>query len=237
MKAEARHKMKEDEFVSLFTRATHAIAGNPRQTLTALIVIIVLAAAFVGLKYYKDHQNALANEAFVKGMTSYSGMRLDLSLPGDSKPAPDYAAALASFEQVADYRLAGLKEPARLMAAVAEAKLGHQQQAEARLKALAEGSGNTFYARMAKLQIAENLYQQGKYAEAATAYTGIAQTNDPNFPTDYAMLALGIAQEKAGDRRTAAATFKKLSQQFPDSTFAQKANDELRRIAPDEAAE
>ncbi|MBI2841119.1 MAG: tetratricopeptide repeat protein [Acidobacteria bacterium] len=237
MKAEARHKMKEDEFVSLFTRATHAVAGNPRQTLTALLVLLLLAAAFVGLKYYKDHQNALANEAFVKGMTSYSGMRLDVPPQGDAKPAPDYAAALASFEQVADYRLAGLKEPARLMAAVAEAKLGHTQEAETRLKAVAEGGGNTFYARMAKLQVAENLYQQGKYAEAATAYTAIAQTNDPNFPTDYAMMALGIAQQKAGDRAAAVTTFKKLAQQFPESTFAQKAQDELRRIAPDEATE
>lgn len=237
MKSEARHKMKQDEFVSLFSRVTHALAGNPKQTIIALIVIIALAGLFVAGSYYKGVMADRTNDVFQRGLTSYYGMRLDVPASGDKKPSPNFTAALTSFEQVGKSRLSPLRQPAQLMAAVTEAKLGRKADADAHLLRLATGSSEAFVARMAKLVRAENLYADGKYREAVAAYGELTQTTDPSFPTDYALLGLGLAQVKAGDRAAAVATFKKLKAQYAQSLLAQNADEEIRRIAPEQAEE
>lgn len=237
MKAELRHKIKEDEFVSLFARVTHHIIVNPRQTYTVIGVAVVLGGLFAGAHYYKKHQDAKANEAFLKALTSFSGTRLDVPPPPGTEPKPDYASALKSFEEAGGYSLSGLKEPARLLAAVSEARMGKAQDAEGRLKNVASTASNVLYARMAKLLLAESLLDQGKAAEAAKAFGEFAQTSDPNFPVEYAMLRLGQAQAKAGDKPAALATFRKIKAQYSDSMFAMEAETEIRRIAPDQAEE
>ncbi len=235
MKADARHKMKRDEFVSILGRVTHAIAENPKQALTVVIVVAAIGALFSGLVMYRNYQNTKANELFQHGLTSFYGTREDS--PPDATRKPDYAAALANFNQVSGFNMSELKEPARLMAAVCEARLGKTSDAQNRLNSLASSGRSDFFTRMAKLVEAETLYQQGKYADAARVYAELTQTNDPNFPADYTLLAAGIAQEKAGDRLSALVTFKKLKAQFPSSSYNQAADAEIRRIAPDQSEE
>ncbi|MEW6366006.1 MAG: tetratricopeptide repeat protein [Acidobacteriota bacterium] len=236
MKAEVRHKMKQDEFVSLFSRVTSAVADNPRQTITALAIVLALVALFFGAAAYRRAQMNKANMLFQQGMNSYYGQRLDVPPPSkDAKPSPDYRAALAKFKEVSGYRLTPLREPARLMTAVCEAKLNRQNEAKAALDGLSKGAQDSFYGRMARFLLADALYQAGKYAEAARAYAELSQTNDPNFPTDCALLAAGMSQDRAGDRAAAVATFKKLKIQYPLSSCASTADEEIRRLAPDQA--
>jgi len=234
MRAELRHKMKQDEFVSIFTRVTHSIAENPRRAITVVAVVCAVGLILGGAAFYRNYANARANTAYGKGLESLAGTVEGQSAQA-SAPKPDYSAALSSFEKVAGYRLSPLRDPARVMAAVCEAKLGKGDEAAKRLQALSASGRADFFTRMAKLLQAEALFGQGKYAEAARSYAELAQTNDPNFPTDYALCSSGIAQEKSGDRAAALATFKKTMVQYPLSPYAEVARNHVRTIAPEQA--
>ncbi len=106
---------------------------------------------------------------------------------------------------------------AQLAAAQALAQLGHKDQAEARLQAMATGEPSRTEALVA---LGDLLRQDEKFTEAAAAYTEALSRIPTLTPPDWRILyAQGIALERTGHWPEAEAAFEKALQLQPDQPF------------------
>src|SRR5947209_14905280 len=87
--------------------------------------------------------------------------------------------------------------------------------------------GDTLYAQMAKLGLAEAQAQNGQYDQAISAFRDLSQRKDGPLPVDGVLLRLGRTQQDAGKSSDAQQTFNRLVQEFPESPFTADARKEL----------
>lgn len=80
----------------------------------------------------------------------------------------------------------------------------------------------------AQASLGAKLMTQGKSAEANKIFESLASNPSAKFIAPFALISLGDIAKAGGDQEKAEASYKKVKDSFPDSTFAQTAG---RRLA------
>ena len=106
---------------------------------------------------------------------------------------------------------------------------GQQAQALAQLQELSNKESSSLAAGHGELLAADLLYQQEKYAEAASAYRKVIESRPDKMLTPLALAGLGISQESAGDYKTAAETAQRFLDSHSDSALCASVHASLAR--------
>ncbi len=110
-----------------------------------------------------------------------------------------------------------------------EGALASAKNADELRKVMAEWTG-TPAAATAQFRLADELRKEGKFDEAAKAYSEFAQKN-PAHPLHVSSIAaLGLTQETAGKKDEALATYQRIQSSFPKSGHAPLALIGIARI-------
>lgn len=236
MKSTERQHLKENELVQLAEAAGEYVQERGKPLLVAIVGAIVIVAGVGGYvawrnsvdsKAHAELAAALAVEEARVGPPAAFGTAPAAGLSFVSQREKDQA-ILAKYKEVAD---AYPKSDAGLYARYREAStfmtLGAPKSAaEAYQQVVAQG-GDTVYAQMAKLGLAEAQAQSGEYDAAINAFRELSQHKDGQLPVDGLLMRLGRTQLDAGKPSEAEQTFTKLVQEFPDSPFTADARKEL----------
>jgi TolA-binding protein len=240
MKRIERHKLKENEFARTVAQARHTLESRRSEITRLVIVVAVLAAVVAGFFWWRSAREAHANERLASALAVYQRpvVTPPPPAPGSPPPVPQPGtfqsederlnASLPRFLEAANANPgsdAGVT--ARFYAAGILAGLGRYGEAEAEYKQVVDKAGSSIYGRTARLGLAEAQVAQGKYDQAIAIYTELSRDKASTLPLDGILLHLGRAYARAGKKDEAARTFRRVVDEFPQSSYAADARREL----------
>lgn len=239
MKATERHQLKQNEFAVTAARVAVAASANRSRILTivaAIVAVVVIVAAIVVWRGRgADNAGAMLGVAMA---TVQSQVVPAPTLPGAIQQAGTFPteqarseAAIKAFNDVAaaypntEAGMSGAYQAAgELLAA------GKAAEAEAAFAAVAARAGNGFFGALAKLGQAQAMQAAGKSTEALTILNELAANRDGALPVDGLLMEVGRISLKAGKPADARAAFKRVVDEFPDSTYSSDARQRLAAI-------
>ena len=239
MKSTERHHLKDNELAHLTIGARDLVQARRGPILATVGAVVVILAAVGG---YLTWRNSVENKAHTQlaGAITVEGARVGPPAAFGTAPTQGLSfisereksqAVLTKYKEVADtFPSSDAGIYARYRQAATYMALGvPKSAAEAYQQVISQG-GDSLYAQMAKLGLAEAQAQTGDYEAAITTFRDLAQRKDGPLPIDGLLLRLGKTQAEAGKASDAQQTFNRLVQEFPDSSFTPDAKKELDQL-------
>jgi TolA-binding protein len=238
MKARERHQLKENEFLKTTVAVTNAVRENRSAVALGVGAAILVAAIVGGWLYWRTHR---ANEAGallgIAMATAQAPITPAPSLPGATQTPGTFPteqaradATIKLLTQAADaYPNTDEGIAARYQLGSELLAVGRLDDAQAAFQQVAT-SGSTLYASLAKLGQAQAFMAAGKTDDAIKVYTELAAARDSALPVDGLLMELARASQKAGKPQDARAAFKRVVDEFPDSTYAADARQQLAAL-------
>ena len=237
MKAEERHHLKQNEFADSTARLVATASANRTRIAMALGALALVAALVAGVIAWRGRGANQAGALLGVAMAAAQSQVVPApTVPGAKQQAGTFPteqarseATLKAFNDVISaYPNTDAALAASYMVATELLAAGKATEAEQAFAAAAAKAGTGFYAPMAKLGQAQAMQASGKMTEALAVYNDLAAVRDGSLPVDGVLMELGRASVKAGKTAEARAAFKRVVDEFPDSTFA---NDARQRLA------
>jgi TolA-binding protein len=235
MKRTERHHLKDNELAQLAAGAADLVQERRRLILGVLVAVVVIA---LGVGGYVSWRNRAESRAATQLAAALAIEQARVGPPAAFGQAPSglsfvsqrekNQAALTKYKEVADAfpnsdagLFARYREGATAMA------LGTPKIAAEAYQDVINKGGDSLYAQMARLGLAEAQAQSGDYESAINAFRDLSQRKDGQLPVDGLLMRLGRIQAEAGKATDAEQTFNKLVAEYPDSSFAADARKEL----------
>ncbi len=164
MRAETRHRLKEDQFskatISFYEETKEWIAEHQKQVIAGLIVVLVIVAAAVGVWYYFQQQDEKASVEFGQAIRTYDTPLRPANMPAQAE-VPSFTSAKErateahkKFQAIIDkYPHTHAADFARYFAGLTAAQMGDNATAERELKDVASVH-HADLASLAKLALA-----------------------------------------------------------------------------------
>jgi TolA-binding protein len=238
MKAHERHQLKENDFLKTTVAVTKVVRENRNVVALGLAAVIVVAGAVGGWMFWRTHR---ANEAGallgVAMATAQAPIAPAPSLPGATQTPGTFPTEQARAEatiklltQAADaYPSTDEGIAARYQLGSELLSVGRLDDAQAAFAKVAT-SGSSLYAPLARLGEAQAFMAAGKTDEAIKIYTELAAARDSALPVDGLLMELARASQKAGKPQDARAAFKRVVDEFPESTYTADARQQLAAL-------
>jgi TolA-binding protein len=238
MKAHERHQLKENDFLKTTVAVTKVVRENRNVVALGLAAVIVVAGAVGGWMFWRTHR---ANEAGallgVAMATAQAPVTPAPSLPGATQTPGTFPTEQARAEatitlltQAADaYPNTNEGIAARYQLGSELLSVGRLDEAQAAF-AKVVASGSSLYASLARLGEAQAFMAAGKTDEAIKIYTDLAAARDSALPVDGLLMELARASQKAGKPQDARAAFKRVVDEFPESTYTADARQQLAAL-------
>jgi TolA-binding protein len=238
MKKTQRQHLRENELAHMAASARDTYQQRKGQIIPMLIAIVVIAVAVGGFFAWRSRGEARAHtmladamvvdEARVGPPPAAGQPSAGLSFPTEREK---HQKALTKFKEVADaYPSTDAGLFARYREATTYMALGVPASAVQSFQQVIDKGGDSLYAQMARLGLAEAQAQTGQYEPAINTFKDLAQRKDGQVPVDGVLIRLGRAYLDAGKRAEAEQTFNRIVQEFPDSPFSADARRELDQL-------
>ena len=239
MKSTERHHLKDNELAHLTLGARDLVQERRGPILATVGAVVVILAAVGG---YLTWRNSVDNRAHTQlaGAIAVEGARVGPPAAFGTAPTQGLSfisereksqAVLTKYKEVADtFPTSDAGIYARYRQAATYMALGVPKSAAETYQQVISQGGDSLYAQMAKLGLAEAQAQTGDYEAAITTFRDWAQRKDGPLPIDGLLLRLGKTQAEAGKASDAQQTFNRLVQEFPDSSFTADAKKELDQL-------
>jgi TolA-binding protein len=241
MKAQERHKLKENQFAKGVLQAREALETRQRDITWAVTVIVVLLVLVGGYTWWRQSRAGQSTDLFAQALAVYQAPVVPPAAPAPGSPAPiqqpgtfmteraKLEAALPKFVEAADrYPSTNAGIAARYHAASILATLGRYSEAEQRYQeVVAKAGGTSLYARTARLGLADAQMAQKKYDNAIAIYTELSRDKNSQMPIDGVLMQLGRACVRAGKKAEAVTAFTRITTEFPQSPYLSDAQQEL----------
>lgn len=236
MKAEERRHLKENEFATRAAWVAEQVTTNRTRLLSVAGVILAIGVATWGYFYMRgvaaDRASAMLGGALA---IAQSPVAPASTLPGAQQPAGTYPteaaraeATAAALQKVIDaYPSAETGTAARYYLGATWLSAGRAQDAERAFADAADKGGTSLYAEMAKLGHVEALAALQRYDEAIKLLTDLSAQRNTRLPIDGILMELASVCRKAGKIQEARAAFKRVVDEFPESTYANQARQQL----------
>ena len=239
MKSTERHHLKDNELAHLTIGARDLVQAQRGPILATVGAVVVILAAVGG---YLTWRNSVENKAHTQlaGAIAVEGARVGPPAAFGTAPTQGLSfisereksqAVLTKYKDVADtFPNSDAGIYARYRQAATYMALGVPKSAAETYQQVISQGGDSLYAQMARLGLAEAQAQTGDYEAAITTFRDLAQRKDGPLPIDGLLLKLGKTQAEAGKASDAQQTFNRLVQEFPDSSFTPDAKKELDQL-------
>ena len=236
MKAQERHHLKQNEFVSTVASATAWYRGNQGTFVGGAIAVIAVIVLGSGYFWWQNRNQEQAGSLLGVAMTIYQAPVVPpSSVPGATQTPGSYPsekaryeAALAAFTQVADAypsSVAGIA--ARYHSGETLLSLDRADDAQKAYQTVIDTAGSSVYGPMARLGLATVLLASGKNDLGIKALEELAAQRDSIVPVDGVLMQLAAAYQKLGKNAEARTTYKRVVDEFPDSPYVQNARQQM----------
>lgn len=241
MKRTERRHLKDNELAHLAASTKRAVEAHKRQVAAITVAIVAVLAAVIGYFAWGSRVERRAHAMLAQALAVDDAQVAPAPEPGKPQPGglrfpterDKDQAALAKFKEVADqYPSTDAGLLARYREAGAYMALGEPAKAAAAYQQVLDRAGNSLYAQVARLGLAEAQAKTGQYEPAITIFKDLAQQKDGPIPVDGILMRLGRTYLEAGKTADAEQTFNRLVDEFPDSLFsadARRALDQLKK--------
>jgi TolA-binding protein len=248
MKTKHRRELKENEVAQMVAATREFTQQHGKQISTAVILVLVLGAAVLGLLAYRNREQTRGQDLLAQAMVVLNTAVVPVtasSNPGDA-PAAASIGAKGTFSTetqklnaaVPKLRAAAEAYPdtqagiqARYHLAASLAALGQQKEAIAQFDDVVKrAGGDSLYGRMAQLGKADAELASGQTDAAIATWKTLAEKKDSNLPQDAVLMQLGRAYQAKGNVAEARKTFTDIVDNHPDSPYAADARKELETL-------
>lgn len=232
MKAQERHHLKQNEFVTGVASATSWYRDNQGTVVGGVIAVIVVLVLGSGYFWFQHRNEEQAGSLLGVAMTIYQAPVVPPSSVPGATQAPGsypseklrYEAALKAFQEVADKYPSSLAgTAARYHSAETLLSLGKNAEAQQAYQAVIDKSSSTVYGSMARLGLANVQLASGQNDQAIKTFEDVAAQRDGIVPVDGVLMQLAAAYQKMGKTAEARTTYKRVVDEFPDSPYVQNA--------------
>ena len=235
MKKTQRQHLKENELAIMAASARETYEQRKGQIVPLAIAIVVIAAAVIGYFAWRNRVEGRAHTLLAQAMVVDEARVGPPPATGQPSTGLSFAterekhqAALTKFKSVADgYPSTDAGLFARYREATSYMALGVPASAVQSFQQVIDRGGNSLYADMARLGLAEAQAQTGQYEPAINTFKDLAQRKDAQVPVDGVLIRLGRTYLDAGKRAEAEQTFNRIVSEFPESPFSGDARREL----------
>ena len=244
MKAQQRHRLKENELAHSLAAAREYVEPRRKQIGLAGFVVLLVAIVALGIMVMRQRTQARAHELLADAMVVLDAQVIPREPIDPSSPTPPPAAmsgtgqyttetekltaALPKLRSAADtYPDTDAGITARYHLAGALAALGRHQEAVQAYDEVITRGGERLYGQMARLGKAEEQARAGQHDAAIATFKELSEKKDGNLPADAILMQLGRAYAAAGKKDDAQKTFSKVVDEHPDSPYASEARKEL----------
>jgi TolA-binding protein len=239
MKSTERHHLKDNELAHMAAGARDIVQERRGPILGVVAAVVVILAAVGGYLAWRNSVDAKAHTMLASAAV-VEGARVGPPAAFGTQPTQGLSfisereknqAILTKYKEVADeFPTSDAGIYARYRQAATYMALGLPKNAAETYQQVVSQGGDSLYAQMAKLGLAEAQAQNGDFEGAITTFRDLAQRKDGPLPIDGLLLRLGRAQAEAGKASDAQQTFNRLVQEFPDSSFTPDARKELDQL-------
>jgi len=239
MKAKERHELKQNEFAETAMQAVHWVTANRDKAIGVGVLVVVIAAGVGGYAWWRSNTNNQAGALLgAAAAIAQAPIAPAPTVPGATQQAGTYPneaarldAALAAYEEVVvQYPGTAAALTARYAIAVQLLEGGRASEAEQKFLDVEGAAGASLYGSLARLGRGQALVAQAKYDEAIALFTELSADRSSQLPLDGILIQLARASAKAGRVDDARAAFRRIVDEFPASTYAAEARQELARL-------
>jgi predicted negative regulator of RcsB-dependent stress response len=240
VRAETRHRLKEDKFsratIGAAEATVHWSEEHKSRLIVGAVVVAVVLAATIGGWYYLNQQDQkasmLLNQA-VRTMDTQlrpAGAPAEPDIPSFSSAKERTTAAHKQFQATVDqYPHTRTAEFARYFLGLTSSQLGDNAAAEADLKAVAS-THNEDLAALAKLALAAVYRDKNRTKDAIDLYNQLIAK--PTRSVGKAMVQMELADTYASTQQPADAkrVYEQIQKENPASEVAQLATQKLQQL-------
>lgn len=231
----SRKELKQDRVRETFEHGAEAVLSHTRMASFALLTLIVVAAGYLGWKFYNERQTGQAQVALDTAMKIFNSPLATSgqpTLPGETtypdagKRAQD---AQPKLEAVANqYPHTNPGKLARYYSALCLMDMDKLNQAGEELKRLDAGSDKELSA-LAKYQTALIDERSGKKDEAIKTLQELSKAGSVLVPKPMVLLELAGLYSQT-DRKQATALYEQLKKDYPNTPVADQADRGLQLL-------
>jgi predicted negative regulator of RcsB-dependent stress response len=240
VRAETRHRLKEDKFsratIGAAEATVHWSEEHKSRLIIGAVVVAVVLAATIGGWYYLNQQDQkasmLLNQA-VRTMDTQlrpAGAPAEPDIPSFSSAKERTTAAHKQFQAIVDqYPHTRTAEFARYFLGLTSSQLGDNAAAEVDLKAVAS-THNEDLAALAKLALAAVYRDRNRTKDAIDLYNQLIAK--PTRSVGKAMVQMELADTYASTQQPADAkrVYEQIQKENPASEVAQLATQKLQQL-------
>lgn len=239
MKAQERHKLKQNDFAVRVAQATEVLGTYKNQIVMGTVAVVGLVVVLSAYSWWSGRSAAQAEALLSVAMQAYDAPIVPApTVPGATQQAGTYPseqarseAAMAAFQKVInDYPSTQAATAARYHYAASLTALGRYAEAEKSFQEAIDAAGDSLFAATAKLGQAEALIAAGEYDRGLKALEALAADRDGLLPVDGVLMQLARGYQKAGKPADARTAYKRVVDEFPDSLFVPEARTELAKL-------
>jgi predicted negative regulator of RcsB-dependent stress response len=233
----SRKELKQDRVRETIEHGAEAVLSHTRLASIAVLVIILVASAYLGWKFYTDRQTAQAQVALDDAMKIFNAQIAvpgqptlpgELTYPDSTHRAEDAEPKLAAV--ASQYPRTNPGKLARYYAALCLMDMDRLNQASEELKKLDAGSDKEL-AALAQYQTALIAERTGKKDEAIKILQSLSTAGAVLVPKPMVLLELaGIYSQS--DPKQAAVLYQQLKKDYPNTPVADEADRGLDLLAP-----
>jgi predicted negative regulator of RcsB-dependent stress response len=232
----SRRELKTDEFHDTLENFWESLAEHKQTIWQVSVVVVVVAAAIFGWRYYTGHKDAEASAAFTQAMQVYSTPVQQAGqppVPGQTS-YPDnqakYQAAQKAMAGVAAH-FGGTRygQMAAYYEAVSLDRLKQYQRAADKLLPLTK-SGDAEFQALAKFELAHVYDRMSKPALALPLLRELLAKPSVFVPKPVVLLALGDHYMGQNDNQQAAKYYKQIQSEYPNTGLADQASRRLEML-------
>jgi predicted negative regulator of RcsB-dependent stress response len=233
----SRKELKQDKVRETFEHGAEAVLSHTRLASIALLLLIVVAAGYLGWKFYSDRQTGKAQVMLDEAMKVFSA---PIATPGQpvlpgEVTFPDAAkragAAQPKLEAVAtQYPHTNPGKLARYYSALCLMDLDKLNQASQELKKLDAGSDKEL-AALAKYQTALIAERNGDKESAIKTLKELSNAGSVLVPKPMVLLELAGLYGQT-DPQQATTLYEQLKKDYPNTPVADQADRGLEMLSP-----
>jgi len=233
----SRKELKQDKVRETFEHGAEAVLTHTRLASIGLLAIIVVAAGYLGWKFYTERQTSKAQVGLDEALKIYNAplnLPSQPTLPGEqtyTDPSQRSQDALTKFSAVAaQYPRTNPGKLARYYSALCLLDLDRLNQAGEELKKLNSGSDKEL-AALAQYQTALIAERSGKNQEAVMTLRALSTSGSVLVPKPLVLLEMaGVLSQT--DPKQATSIYEQLKKDYPNTAVADQADRGLELLTP-----
>lgn len=201
------------EIGEVISKTEAFIEKNKKVLIGAIVAILVVVAAFFGVRAYNNSREVAAEDEIFAAEQWFAQDSLQLAMKGNAQHM--------GFEAIADeYSSTKAGNRAKYCAGIICMRKGDYNRAIDYLKSY--NLKDAFTPILAKVLIGDAYYELNDVKEAVSYYEKAAKMDDNDITAPYALFKAGVGYMKLGDNKKAAELFNKIKDNYPFSTEAQQ---------------